>query len=495
MLEYIKNESNRTLTENDAVTYQSTGSDCLDLFATIGALRHASEKEIIRRFIRGYAENPDAAMKLLFFARDIRGGLGERRVFRLILRWIAKNKPESVRKNVEYVVEFGRYDDLLCLLGTNCEKDAISVLKSQFDADMEALENGGNISLLGKWLPSVNTSDQETVRKGKKVAKAFGMSEKEYRQALSRLRKKLHIIENNLRLRDYSFDYSKQPSRALFKYRAAFSRNDQKRYDRFLSKVSAGEEKLHASNVAPYELVNPYVFYTGWECGVRNIPPEESRVLNATWESLPDYGGNENALVVVDTSGSMYCRYGGPVYPISVALSLGLYFAERNRGMFHNYFIEFSESPELIEVKGKSFVDRLCYAASFCKAANTNIEAVFDLVLNAAVKNHANPEELPSKLVIISDMEFDECVHNASATNFENARNRFESCGYRLPDVVFWNVASRNRQQPVTMNEQGVALVSGVTPRLFSMIAGDALDPYAFMMDVLNNPRYEKISA
>ena len=201
---------------------------------------------------------------------------------------------------------------------------------------------------------------------------------------------------------------------------------------------------------------------------------------------------SENALAVIDTSGSMYC--GAEPVPATVALSLGLYFAEHNTGAFRNHFIEFSARPQLIEIKGETFADRLRYVASFNEVANTNLEAVFDMILNAAVKNNVPSSELPAKLIIISDMEFDCCVDDASAVNFKNAQKKYEACGYKLPQIIFWNVASRNRQ-PVTQNEQGVALISGVTPRIFSMVAGGILSPYAFMMEVLGSERYAKIAA
>ena len=492
MLDYLKKEANQTLTENGAVTPATTGSDCLDLFATIGALRRESDEEIIARFIRAYAEDKNAAMKLLFFGRDVRGGLGERRVFRVILRWLADNEPESVRKNLAYVAEFGRFDDLLSLLGTRCEKAALAQLKAQFDQDMKALEVGEPVSLLGKWLPSVNTSSKEAVAAAKKVVRAFGIREAEYRKALSALRSKIRILENNLREKDYTFDYEKQPSRALFKYRKAFDRNDGMRYQSFLKRVSEGKAVLHADNVAPYELVEPFLT-RNFNCFMRGLTPEEKQSLNATWESLPDFGGEDNSLAVIDTSGSMY--WSGKPLPASVALSLGLYFAERNKGVFHNRFIEFSRTPRLIEIKGETFADRLRYVASFNEVANTNLEAVFDLVLSAAVRNHVPQDELPARLVIISDMEFDSCIENADLSNFENAKKKFEAEGYKLPQIVFWNVASRNRQQPVTMNEKGVALISGATPRLFGMIAGGVLSPYTFMMEVLESERYAKITA
>ena len=492
MLDYLKQEANMTLTENGAVTYASTGSECLDLFATIGALRRESDEEIIIRFMRAFTENPDTAMKLLFFARDIRGGLGERRVFRVIMNWLAAHEPDSVRKNIDYIAEYGRYDDVLTLMNTPCEKKMLSSIKTQFDKDLTALKNGEPVSLLAKWLPSINASSAVTVANAKRIVRAFGLTDAAYRKALTALREQIRIIENNLREMDYTFDYEKQPSKALYKYKKAFHRNDGERYAQFLAKVEKGDATLHADQVAPYELVAPYLNGHG-RSFMRDITQQEKQTLNATWSSLPDFGSDENALAVIDTSGSMY--WDGKPLPAAVALSLGLYFAEHNHGVFRNHFIEFSARPQLIEIKGETFADKLRYVASFNEVANTNLEAVFDLVLNAAVKNRVSQEQLPAKLIIISDMEFDACVSNASAVNFKNAQAKYEACGYKLPQIVFWNVASRNKQQPVTQNEQGVALISGATPRIFSMVAGNALSPYTFMMEVLRSERYATIAA
>lgn len=496
MLNYLKQEANKTVTENGAATHITTESDCLDLFATIGALRRESDSEIEARFIRAFTENRDIAMKLLFFARDIRGGLGERRVFKVILNWLAKNEPSTVRKNLTYVAEYGRYDDLLCLMDTPCEKDMLDVIKVQFEADNAALNNGGEVSLLAKWMPSVNASSPETVLCAKKIARHFGMNDANYRKALVSLRAHIRIIENNLREKDYSFDYSKQPSKAMYKYRKAFMRNDAERYNDFIGKVSSGEVRLHADTLAPYELVEPYIndtYTASSRSFMRQISEQEKNLLNATWASLPDFGSEENAIAVIDTSGSMY--WDAKPIPAAVALSLGLYFAEHNTGLYKNHFIEFSARPQLIEIKGDTFADRLRYVASFNEVANTNLEAVFDLILNSAVENNVSASELPAKLIIISDMEFDRCVSNARSTNFKNAKAKFEAHGYNLPDIVFWNVASRNRQQPITKNERGVALVSGCTPRLFEMVASGNMNPYAFMLEVVESERYAKIVA
>ncbi|MDR1766049.1 MAG: DUF2828 family protein [Lachnospiraceae bacterium] len=490
MLNHLKNEANRTVTENGAATYLTTQSDCLDLFATIGALRREPETEIQARFDRAWAEDRDSALKTLFFARDIRGGLGERAVFRTILQSMARDRAASVAKNLWAVPEFGRFDDVLCLLDTPAKPQVIGFIKAQLESDMAALAAGGNVSLLGKWLPSVNAHHADTVRHGKMLAKALGMGEKEYRKALCALRARIAIIENNLRERDYTFDYAKQPSNAMMKYRQAFLRNDGERYQEFLSCVEKGEKTLHAAALMPYEIIRPAL---SARKNHADITADERRSMDVTWKAQADFAGGANALVVVDGSGSMYG--GGNPIPASVALSLGIYFAERNTGAFRNHFITFSENPQLVEIKGRDIYGKVRYAASFNEVANTNIQKVFELVLRTAVKHSVPQEELPGTIYIISDMEFDSCARGANLTNFEYAKNLFAAHGYALPNLVFWNVASRNRQQPVTMNKKGVVLVSGASPRIFSMIGSGSLSPYAFMMDTLGAERYAKISA
>lgn len=486
MLQYLKNEANLTHTENGAVTYQSTQSECLDLFATIGALRRESDEEITNRFLRAYAENADLAMKALFFARDIRGGIGERRVFRTILKWLAHNELQSVEKNIPYIAEYGRYDDLLALMGTKCERVVLAYIKKQLETDCKALEAGESVSLLAKWLPSVNASNEDAIRQAKRIARALGMNDAQYRKTLSALRAKINIIENNLREKDYTFDYSKQPSKAMLKYRKAFLRNDGDRYDAFMSRVAEGTEQLHTGALMPYEIIHPFFVNGG-------VSDEERKAIDATWNAQEDFTDGENALVVIDGSGSMYG--GSDPIPATVALSLGIYYAEQNTGAFHNHFITFSENPRLVEIKGKDIFEKVRYCHQFNEVANTNIQRVFELVLKAAVKNHVPQEEMPSKIFIISDMEFDYCTEDCSLTNFEYAQKLFSEHGYQLPDLVFWNVSSRNRQQPVSVNDQGVALVSGCNARIFSILKSGILSPYAVMMDVLGSERYAAIVA
>jgi len=483
-LESLKRDAVMTRTENGAVTYRSTQSECLDLFSTIGALRGEHDEEIINRFLSACAEDGDLAMKILFYARDIRGGIGERHVFRTILKWLAENKSRSVEKNLRYIPEYGRYDDLLTLLGTPCEDKVIRFIKEQLDADRAAMKEGESVSLLAKWLPSVNASNGDTVRQARRIAREMGMNDAQYRKTLSALRSRIGIIENHLRERDYSFDYGKQPSRALFKYRKAFLRNDGGRYGAFLNRAAEGTERLRTGVLTPYEIIRPVV-------GPGGISEAERRAIDVTWRAQEDFTGGENALVVIDGSGSMYC--GADPLPAAVALSMGIYYAERNTGAFRGHFITFSRDPRLVEIKGRDILEKVQYCRQFNEVANTNLQRVFELILKTAVRNRVSQTEMPAKLYIISDMEFDSCTEDT--TNFQYAGRLFAKYGYRLPEVVFWNVASRNRQQPVRANDQGATLVSGCSPRIFSMLKAGVLSPYAFMMEVLSSERYAMITA
>ena len=489
MLKFLKREANTAYTANGAVTNASTMSDCLDFFATAGALRNATDEEIIERFVRAFAEDREIAMKTLFFARDIRGGLGERRFFRVILRYLAENYPETVRKNIANIAEFGRYDDILVLIGTSCEQDAIGYMKQTLAMDMASIQAQGSVSLMAKWLPSANASSKETRKTARKIAAGMNMTDEAYRKTLSSLRAYIRIIENNLRTKDYSFSYEAQPSKALFKYRKAFVRNDGERYKEFINKAKSDPSVMKTGTLTPYDIVGSVINNRG------GMPESEREVLDTTWNALENFAGSDNTLVVVDGSGSMYWTPRGGVVPAAVAQSLGIYFAERNSGAFANNFITFSANPRLVEIKGKDIFEKVQYCMSYNECANTNIEKTFELILRTAVKNRLKQKDIPSRLIIVSDMEFDFCAKNAELTNFENAKAMFAAKGYKLPALVFWNVNSMNRQQPVKMNEQGVTLVSGMSPQIFAMLKDDKLDPYTFMMSVISSGRYERVAA
>jgi hypothetical protein len=301
-------------------------------------------------------------------------------------------------------------------------------------------------------------------------------------------------------------EFDKIPSKAGMIYKNAFARHDLERVQSEKNIVSYADfakdkdTKVNAKALYPYECVAEALklFRTGSYWNMRELPAMDDTtrlMVNKYWENLTDYfnGATFNGIAVVDTSGSMVRD--DAAAPINVAISLGLYCAERAQGPFAGNYISFASRPQLIKTEGVDFVDKVQRIYKTNLVDDTNIEATFDLMLNTAIQNRCSQDDLPQNVIIISDMEFNACVRNAGATNFKSAKAKFEAAGYKLPEVVFWNVASRNRQQPVSKNEQGVALVSGCTPRLFSMIAEGVPSPYEFMMSVIESDRYKNIAA
>ena len=488
-LDALKNESNLTTTENGGTAYRSSESFCLDMFFKAGAMRNSDAKAIADTVTKAYAEDPDKTMKIVFFARDARGGLGERRFFRCAVSTLVDIAPESVRKNMPLFAEYGRYDDLCVLLGTPLEKDAAAIIKARLDEDKKSMAEGGKVSLLAKWMPSVNASSRATRNMGRHLAALIGMSEPEYRRNLSALRKYTDIIENRLRERDYTFNYEIQPSCAMFKYRKAFIRNDGERYSEFLNKVTTGEAKINTGRLYPYDIVR---------AALDKVNDNERKSLDVSWNNLPDLTSskNENAIAVIDGSASMTWSPSNSIRPIDAALSLGIYFAEHSKGAFANHFITFSMKPQLVEIKGDDIVEKVRYCNTFNECANTNLEAVFLLILNTTMANNAKQSEMPSKLYIISDMQFDLCIVGGNdAPMFRKMSQLYRENGFRLPEIVFWNVASRSDVIPVTKSANGAALVSGYTPAIFDMVMSGEATPEAIMDKILSSERYEPISA
>ena len=487
MLQMLKKENNITYTENGGKTYRSSEKYCLDLFFTAGAMRNSDKESIENAVTKAYCECPEKALKIIFFARDARGGLGERSFFRIALETLSKLDPEAVKRNIRLIAEYGRYDDLCVLLNTPCSDDAAAEISRILSSDLEAMAEGRNVTLLAKWLPSVNASSRDTVTMARKLCKKLAMREKDYRRTLSSLRRYIDIIENRLRESDYTFDYSVQPSKAMFKYRKAFIRNDGERYLAFINKTLTGEAKLNASVLYPYEIVRKAYFCTA---------PDERKVLEASWKSLDSCGDteeNSRAIAVIDGSGSMTC--GTAIRPLDVALSLGIYFAEHNRGAFANHFITFSNRPQLVEIHGRDIVEKVNYCSRFNEAANTDLKAVFELILNTAVKNHVPTNEMPSRLYIISDMEFDWCIEGGSdLTLFEAMKKKYARFGYVLPDIIFWNVNSRQQNVPVRFSETGAALVSGASPSVFDMVKSGEITPELIMNSIIYSERYRQVS-
>ena len=482
------------LTENGALGYETTGKALVDLNFAVASLRNQDEEEIVKIFIPAFYEDRMLAMKWLFFLRDVRGGLGERRTFRVIMKYLAKSFPEMVNALVGIMAEYGRFDDLLCLFDTPVEETALLVLREQLEKDVQNMENGESVSLCAKWMPGNNTSSEESQRMAAKLRDFMGLTAKEYRKLLASLRKYLHVTEVFMSGNRWNeIDYGRVASRANLLYRKAFLVHDEERRKNFLKDVEEKGAVMHAGVLMPHEIVMQYTVRNGWRLNVN----KEDTALEALWKNLSDtVAGAENVLCVVDGSGSMLCPVGeGNTTALHVSNALGVYFAERMGGAYHNRFITFSNTPKYVDLSAcRTLKEKLELAFSNNDCTNTNIEATFRLILETAVRNRLRQEELPATILIISDMEFDQAMWGRNTdTLFGIIKMKFAAHGYKVPKLVFWNVNSRTNVIPVRENRLGVGLVSGFSVNICNMVLSNELDPFACLKKALEGERYRKV--
>lgn len=481
-------------TENGAAGHATTGKALVDLNFSVASLRNASDDEIVRKFIPAFHEDRVLAMKWLFFLRDVRGGLGERRAFRVIMKYLATGYTDMVGRMVEIMAEYGRFDDLLCLMGTPVEDKVLSYLAAQLKRDVENMLNKEGISLCAKWMPSINTSSEESRAVAVKLKNYMRLTAKEYRKMLSGLREYLGVIEVAMSGNCWEeINYSAVPSKANVLYRNAFLNHDKERREAFLADVADNKVSMNAGVLMPHDIVARYVTRTGWRLNVNALDMS----LEMLWKNLSDtVDGAENVLCVVDGSGSMTCSVGnGNLTALHVSNAIGIYFAERLKGAYKNKYITFSATPKYVDLsKCVTLREKLELALAHNDYTNTNIEATFDLVLATAVKNRLSQAELPQTILVISDMEFDQATSgNANETLFATIARKYAAYGYKLPKLVFWNVNSRTGVIPVRENELGVGLVSGFSVNVCNMVLSNELDPYKALKKVLNGPRYEAV--
>jgi hypothetical protein len=466
------------LTENGMATNSTSLNACVDLFFNIGAMRGQDKERLIHTFSLAFNEDPKRAMKLLFWARDVRGGAGERQVFKDILVYLAENHDLVLKPNLHLIPEYGRWDDLLVLVGTYLENDAFTLI-----SDAIIAENG----LCAKWMP----------RKGmvaEKLRKFTGMSPKQYRKSLVGL---TNVVETKMCAGEWdSIEFGKLPSVASARYQKAFGKNAYESYSAYIQSLVKGEAKINAGAVYPYDIVKSLGF-------------GNSTVANEQWKALPNYmeGANDMILPVVDVSGSMETPAGGNknVTCMNVAISLGLYISERNEGPFKDAFITFSDNPQLQVLSG-SLGDRYAKMASSDWGMSTNLEATFKLILNQATKHKLSQGEMPTKILILSDMEFNEATYSRGgwysreskterySTAQQMIEKMYEDAGYKMPQIVYWNIQSRNGGVPVAFDKQGTALVSGFSPAIMtSLLGGDIESPQQIMDKTILSERYAPI--
>ena len=492
-MENLSDATNFTRTTNGALAHKSTRSMVYDMFALGGAYRQRSWGDCINLFKNALEENEELALKCLFYLRDCRGGQGERRFFRECFRWLCINHPSVARRNLENVSEYGRWDDLIYTTnGTLVHDDALDIVKHQLTLDVQCKTP----SLLAKWLPSENASSFTTKTVANDVRIHLGMTHREYRKTLSVLRKRINIVERLMSANEWDkIEFDKIPSKAGLIYKNAFARRDiiAKRYEAF---AKSAETKVNAKTLFPYDVVAKAVEGTrGWGYNFPELSEVDRAMIEKYWNNLPDYlNGNPcKIMCVVDTSGSMTGRREADA-PINVAISLGMYCAERIGGPFKNHYISFSSRPQFIKIQGVDFVDKVrrIYRTNLCE--NTNIDATFDLLMDAAKK--ANPEDIPETLVIISDMQIDYMTYHHwternAATEMERIRAKWEINGLKMPHLVYWNVnASKNT---ILDGSSDVTYVSGCSPVIFEQVL-TGVTGYELMLKKLMSERYAAIA-
>ena len=477
----MREESKWTKTENGADAKNTTDSALLDMFSTIGSMRSRSEDEIIQKFELAFQEDPLGAMRCLFYARDIRGnGLGERRVFRVILPYIANKHLKELANNICLIPEYGRFDDFYSLIGTEAEEIVWELIKEQLTEDQKSMIENKPCSLLAKWLKKADASSPNTRKLGIYTAKELGMSVYDYKRLCVKLRRYIDVVEQRMSENEWdTINYPAVPSRAMMNYRKAFARHDQERFDQYLNKVQSGEQKINSATLYPYDIVEKILYRH-----------EDSKVLEAQWDNLPDYvDGDINAVVMADVSSSMQVR------PMATSIGLAMYFAERNKGAYHNLFMTFSGNPQFVELKGNNITQKINFISKTDWGWNTDLEKALLKILDVAVDNHCSQEEMPKSLIIISDMEIDHCICQKHRENFYDYVSRvYEEHGYKIPNVVFWNVNSRHDVFLADKDRKGVQLVSGQSASTFKNLIG-CVDktPVEMMYSVLNSERYQAV--
>lgn len=492
----LNRETNFTRTENGAVALKSTGSALVDLFGQLGAMRDRSDREVEAAFIKGFAEDRLLATKLAFYTRDIRfGGLGERKVFRTIIRFLANVHTDVLVKNIQNIPVFGRFDDLYVLVGTPAENDMWQFIGYQWNIDRQNMQEGKSISVMAKWLKSANASSEDTRRLGKLTAQKLGLSEKAYRKSLSVFREYLNIVERHMTGGKWEkIEYSKVPSKAMTLYRQAFGRRDTKRFGEYIASVEKGEQKINASTLFPYDILEGMCKSSSYRGNFELSRVEYDAVLEAQWRALPNYvEGENNIIVMADTSSSMETNSQGR--PMATSVGLAIYFAERNKGPYKDLFMTFSSRPSWVKISGNTLYEKLQCVPEIVD--NTNLEAAFMLILETAISNNLSADEIPKTLVVVSDMQFDSpsCTGGRRMTFLDSMEALYARHGYTMPNIIFWNVHSRLDTFQATSDHRGVQLASGQSPSVFkSILKNVGLNPYEVMVNTLSNPVYDCIT-
>lgn len=486
----VKRNTDMKLTENGAVAYSTTNDALIDLFAQMGALRPRTEAEIRTKFENAFHADALLATKMLFYAGNIRGGLGERRTFRICLKWLAEKHPSIVIKNIELIPYFNRWDSLFTLVGTKAEDEMWQFIARQLNADMaEITSNKTNpsISLLAKWMPTETASSPATRKLAHKAMRGLGLTPRQYRKTLSTLREYLHVVERSMSKREWGqISYAAVPSYAMKNYRKAFDKHDPIRFGDYKTSLVKGETKINASTLYPYDLIAKYI---GNRYYATHTTPDT--IIEEQWKALPNYvSGENNFIVMADVSGSMAGR------PMQTSVGLATYFAQHNKGAYHNLYMTFSSDPSFLEIREGATLAEICgQVMGRGVGYSTNLNKAFDCVLTHAVRNRIRPADMPKAIVVVSDMEIDSYMRPGYNWDFvKTQKAKFNSYGYQLPKLVMWNVEAR-KDTFLTQSED-VIFVSGQSVSSFKNLCQSLSGKTAwdFMLEVLNDKMYDCIA-
>lgn len=476
----MKQESVKKYTENGAMAYDRLNGSLITLFAQIGALRSRTEKEIEDKFASAFNEDKLLATKMLFYCGNVRGGLGERRTFRICLKWLAKNYPSIVEKNIELISYYNRWDSLFELVDTSCEEAMWKLISFYLEEDLKQMGCGKPCSLLAKWLPTETASSTKTRELAKRAIKNIGMTPRQYRKIVSSLREYIRVTERKMSLNEWeTIDYSTVPSYAMARYNRAFKKHDEERFSKYIEALNEGKTKVNASTLYPYDLVKNYMGYSS----------DTNLLAEQQWKALPNYiQGENNIIVMADVSGSMSGR------PMETSVGLAIYFAERATSDYHNLYMTFSREPHFVYIKeGATLREKVRQVQQTDIGYNTNLEKAFDYILNHALKNNVSNKEMPKALVVISDMEIDKYMSGWGLDFINEMKERFEDRGYSLPKLILWNVEARN--DTFLSQSEDVINISGQSPTAFKSFLGalDGKTSWDIMIETLNNKMYKHV--
>lgn len=485
--------SSLKLTENGALAFNNTGQGALyDFYSVLGALRNKCYTEEGKQFIRekfknALKENKNHAIRALFYMRDVRGGLGERETFRICLNYLGNVEPKLAKQIIKFVPFYGRWDDLYSLFDTHAEAAALKFLYGSFCLDVYKILNNEPLSLLAKWLKSENTSSKNSRKIAKKIINYFfeeskgTITPKSYRILLSKMREHLRVVEKQMSANDWeSIKYENVPSNAMHNYYKAFQKHCGENFKKYLKEVNEGKKQIKAKTLYPYNIFS-------------TKKHKYTQVDELQWKNLPNYVQDKNYLVLADFSPSMRI-----MNAIDISSSLSVYFAQRNKGAFHNLFLAFGSKPRYVKLKD-NFDLNDCHEIIEREIDNcgytTNLNKAFKFVLNTLILGKVPQEEVPEAIIVISDMEIDMYFRNAPMLDFySHMKKEFEDAGYKIPKLVLWNVQSRN-DTCLSQNPE-VCFVSGASPSVFKDLCLylKGFSGYDLMMKILNSDRYNIIN-